>query len=363
MLKRCEETNLVLNWEKCHFMVKEGIILRHKVSGSGIEVDKAKIKAISKLPYPTNCESQFEKLSRTCCVLTESYEGAWPEMRQHKFFDNVRADHLEDIMASPPPQEKSSRLGFNGHISSQMHVSWYKFAMNVNEQETSHQGTKHLRNTSKSTKYSMFGGLTLWDPSPHQTEKKYVLVAIDYVSKWVEAQAFHTNDARNVVNFLKRLFARFVIPKALISDRGTHFSNYQMEKAMKMYRVVHRFSTAYHPHTNMQVKNKNQAIKHILEKTIRSNRKDWSYKLDDALWAFRRAFKPPLGITLFIIIYGKACYLPIELEHKAYWAIKNCNLDFTKAGENRFLQIHELEEMRLDAYETSISYKEQKKMA
>ncbi|GKB13148.1 retrovirus-related pol polyprotein from transposon 17.6 [Tanacetum coccineum] len=57
MLKRCKETNLVLNWEKCHFMVKEGIILGHKVSGSGIEVDKAKIKAISKLPYPTNVKA------------------------------------------------------------------------------------------------------------------------------------------------------------------------------------------------------------------------------------------------------------------------------------------------------------------
>ncbi|GJX81512.1 reverse transcriptase domain-containing protein [Tanacetum coccineum] len=273
------------------------------------------------------------------CVLTESYEGAWPEMRQHKFFDNVTANHLEDIMASPPPQEKSSRLGFNGHISSEMH-KYIQVCKIFND-----------------------WGIDFMGPFPLSNGNKYVLVAIDYVSKWVEAQAFPTNDARNVVNFLKRLFARFGILKALISDRGTHFCNYQMEKAMKMYGVVLRFSTAYHPQTNRQVKNMNQAIKHILEKTIRSNRKDWSYKLDDALWAFRRAFKPPLGTTLFRIIYGKACHLPIKLEHKAYWAIKNCNLDLTKAGENRFLQIYELDEMRLDAYETSIYYKERKKMA
>ncbi|GJU08962.1 reverse transcriptase domain-containing protein [Tanacetum coccineum] len=100
-------------------------------------------------------------------------------------------------------------------------------------------------------------------------------VAIDYVSKWVKAQAFPTNDAQNIVNFLKKLFARFRIPKALISDRGTYFRNYQMEQAMKRYGVIHRFSTAYHPQTNGQVKNKNRAIKHILEKAIRSNRKDW----------------------------------------------------------------------------------------
>ncbi|GKB50452.1 reverse transcriptase domain-containing protein [Tanacetum coccineum] len=175
-------------------------------------------------------------------------------------------------------------------------------------------------------------------PFPSSNRNKYILVAIDYVSKWVEAQAFPTSDARNVVNFLKRLFARFGIPKALISDRGTHFCNYQMEKAMKRYGVVHRFSTAYHPQTNRQ-----------------------SYKLDDALWAFRTTFKTPLGTTPFRIIYGKACHLPIKLEHKAYWAIKNCNMDLTKARANRFLQINELDEIRLDAYESSVSYKEQPK--
>ncbi|GJU96054.1 reverse transcriptase domain-containing protein [Tanacetum coccineum] len=120
-------------------------------------------------------------------------------------------------------------------------------------------------------------------PFPSSNENKYILVAIDYISTWVEAHAFPTSDARNVVNFLMRLFIRFRIPKALISDRGTHLCNYQMEKAMKRYRVVHRFSTAYHPQINRQVENTNQAIKRILKKTIRNNMKYWSYKLDDAL--------------------------------------------------------------------------------
>ncbi|GJY28442.1 reverse transcriptase domain-containing protein [Tanacetum coccineum] len=113
-----------------------------------------------------------------------------------------------------------------------------------------------------------------------------------------------------------------------------------------------------HISSKMHVENTNQAIKRILEKTVRGNRKDWSYKLDDALWAFWTAFKIPLGTTPLRIIYGKACHLLVELENKAYWDIKNCNLDLRKAGENRFLQINDLDEMRLDAYETSISYKE-----
>ncbi|GKF71815.1 hypothetical protein Tco_0207929 [Tanacetum coccineum] len=103
-------------------------------------------------------------------VLTESYKDAWPEMRQHKFFGNVIADHPEDFMASPPQQEKSSRSGFTGHISFAMHASWSRSAMHVSELETFHQGMKYLRNTSKSAKYSMYGGLILWDLSPHQTE-------------------------------------------------------------------------------------------------------------------------------------------------------------------------------------------------
>ncbi|GJY90098.1 reverse transcriptase domain-containing protein, partial [Tanacetum coccineum] len=93
-------------------------------------------------------------------------------------------------------------------------------------------------------------GIDFKGPFPSSNGNRYILVAIDYVSKCVEAQAFAINDAQNVVNFLKKLFARFGIPKALISDRGTHLCNYQMERAMKRYGVIHRFSTVYHPQTN-----------------------------------------------------------------------------------------------------------------
>ncbi|XP_022030568.1 KRAB-A domain-containing protein 2-like [Helianthus annuus] len=140
---------------------------------------------------------------------------------------------------------------------------------------------------------------------------------VQHVSKWVEAQALPTNDARVVVRFLKKLFTRLGTPKAIISDCGTHFCNTVMEKAFERYGVTHRLSTAYHPQTSSQFENANRVVKRILEITVGKIRKEWSDKLDDALWAFRTSYKTPLGTTPFMIVYGKACHLPVELEHRA----------------------------------------------
>ncbi|GKC92976.1 reverse transcriptase domain-containing protein, partial [Tanacetum coccineum] len=190
---------------------------------------------------------------------------------------------------------------------------------------------------------------------------KYILVAVDYLSKWVEAKALPTNDACVVCKFLKSLFARFGTPRAIISDRGTHFCNDQFAKVMAKYGVTHRLSTPYHPQTSGQVEVSNRGIKRILERTIGENRASWSDKLDDALWAFRTAFKTPIGCTPYRLVYGKACHLPIELEHKAFWALKQTNLDFNLAGKNRKSQINELYELRDEAYENSLLYKEKTK--
>nr|GEY23410.1 reverse transcriptase domain-containing protein [Tanacetum cinerariifolium] len=225
MLQMCEDTNLVLNWEKCHFMVKEGIVLGHKIYKFGIEIDKAKVDVIAKLPHPTSV--------KVC-----------------EIFDVWEIDFMR--------------------------------------------------------------------PFPSSKGNKYILMAVDYLSKWVEAKALPTNDARVVVKFLKSLFARFGTPRAIISDRGTHFCNDQFAKVMFKYRVTHHLSTAYHPQTSGQVEVLNRGLKRILERTIGENRAPWSDKLDDALWAFRTAFKTPIGCTPYKLVYKKACHLPIELEHKAY---------------------------------------------
>ncbi|GKB49253.1 reverse transcriptase domain-containing protein [Tanacetum coccineum] len=114
---------------------------------------------------------------------------------------------------------------------------------------------------------------------------EYILVAVDYISKWAEAQALPTNDAQVVVTFLKKLFCRFGMPKALIRDR---------------------------------VENTNRALKRILEKAVKDNPAIWSRNLDDALWAFRTAYKTPTGTIPYKLIYGNNCHLPFEIEHRAY---------------------------------------------
>nr|GEY19063.1 reverse transcriptase domain-containing protein [Tanacetum cinerariifolium] len=178
-------------------------------------------------------------------------------------------------------------------------------------------------------------GIDFMGPFPSSKGNKYILVAVDYLSKWVEAKVLPTNDARVVVKFLKSLFSRFGTPKAIISDRGTHFCNDQFSRVMSKYGVTHHLSIAYHPQTSRQVEVTNRGLKRILERTVGENRALWSDKLEDALWAFRTAFKNPIGCTPYRLVYGKSCHLPLELEHKAFWALKHANFDLKTAGDHQ----------------------------
>ncbi|GJR85146.1 reverse transcriptase domain-containing protein [Tanacetum coccineum] len=167
-------------------------------------------------------------------------------------------------------------------------------------------------------------GIDFMGPFPSSRGNKYILVAVDYLSKWVEVKALPINDARVVVKFLKSLFTRFGTPRAIISDRGTHFCNDQFAKVMSKYGVTHRLATAYHPQMSGQV-------------------------------------KTPIGCTPYKLVYRKSCHLPIELEHKAYWALKHANFNLKTAGDHRKLQLNELNVLRDQAYENSLIYKKRMK--
>ncbi|GJT52020.1 reverse transcriptase domain-containing protein, partial [Tanacetum coccineum] len=453
---RLEDNNLVLNWEKCHLMVKEGIVLGHKISKSGIEADKAKVDVIAKLPHPTSrlpfeiicdasdyavgavlgqCKTKhfqplhyasktmtdaqahytttekellavvyaFEKfrpyfvLSKTIVYMDHSAlkyllakQDAKPRLlrwilllqefdvifRDKKGAKNLAADHLSRLenphqcdlekkeINETFPLETLEMITFHGDsnttwfadianyharnfvvkgMSSQQkkklfkdvkHYFWddpYLFRICtdqvirrcVHSQEAvdilmaCHNGPTRGHHGANYTAKKVFDsgfywptiycdahdmifdvwGIDYMGPFSSSRGNMYILVAVDYLSKWVEAKALPTNDARVVFKFLKSLFARFGTPRAIISDRCTYFCNDQFAKVMLKYGVTHHLSTAYHPQTSGQVEVLNYGLKHILERTVGENRASWSDKLDDALWAFRIAFKTSIGCT------------------------------------------------------------------
>ncbi|GJX62664.1 reverse transcriptase domain-containing protein [Tanacetum coccineum] len=393
MLYHCKDAHLVFNWEKCHFMVKEGIVLGHKVSSAGLEVDKAKIDIILKLPPPTNIKALrhlFKKQDAKLrliqwILLLQEFDI---EIKDRKGTGNVVADHLSRIENDESSDDSEVDDNFLGESLMEMNTKdkpWsadfvnYLVADILPKRITYQQKNKFFSdlkhyfweepyifkvcsdacqktgNISKRDEMPLnniqvceifdIWGIDFMGPFLKSYKFEYNIVAVDYISKWDEAQALPTNDARVVVTFLKKLFYHFGMPKALISDRGTHFCNKIMEKTMKRYGVNHCLSTSYHPQTTV---NDNPAI--------------WSRKLDDTLWAFLTAYKTPTGTTPYKLIYGKNCHLPFEIKHRAYWALKNCNPDLIAAGEKRVFQLHELDELRQQAYENSCLYKARTKV-
>nr|GEY27420.1 reverse transcriptase domain-containing protein [Tanacetum cinerariifolium] len=243
MLKRCEDTRLALNWVKSHFMVKEGIVLGHKISKKGIEVDKEKIEVISMLPYPTTVKG-------------------------------IR-----------------SFLG---------HAGFYR------------RFIKDFSNISK--------------PMTHLLEKNSPFI--------------FSNDC---IQAFRTLNEKLIEAPILIAPNW--------DQPFELMCNASDFA----------VEVTNRGLKRILERTVGENRALWSDKLEDALWAFRTAFKTPISCTPYRIVYGKSCHLPLELEHKAFWALKHANFNLKTAGDHQKLQLNKLSELRDQAYENSLIYKERTK--
>nr|GEW06184.1 reverse transcriptase domain-containing protein [Tanacetum cinerariifolium] len=183
----------------------------------------------------------------------------------------------------------------------------------------------------------------------------------NYIDKKTSGQVEVTNQG------LKRILERTVgenrtlwtdkLDDALLAFR----TSFKTPIVISKYGVTHRLSTTYHPQTSDHVEVTNQGLKRILERTVGENRTLWTDKLDDALWAFRTSFKTPIGCTPYRLVYRKSCHLPLELEHKAYWALKHANFDLKITGDHRKLQLNELHDLRDQAYENSLIYKERAK--
>nr|GEY32850.1 reverse transcriptase domain-containing protein [Tanacetum cinerariifolium] len=362
MLKRCEDTNLALNWEKSHFMVKEGIVLGYRISKSGIEVDRAKVEVIAKLPHPTTVKGEFDidvrdkkgaknlaidHLSRLKNPHQDEFENKeitktfpletlgslalrsdstpWftdfanyharnfivkgmSTQQKNKFFKDVKHYLWDDPFLFKICADQVIRRCVSGQEAFDILKAYHSgpteghYGSNYTTKNVFDARDEMPQNSIQVYEIFDIWGIDFIRPFPSSRGKKYILVAVDYLYKWVEAKALPTNDARVVCKFLKSLFARFGTPRAIISDRGTHFCNDQFSKVMLKYRVTYRLSTAYHLQTSGQVEVSNRGLKRILERTVGENRASWSDKLDDALWAFRTAYKTPIECTPYKLV-------------------------------------------------------------
>ncbi|XP_039010535.1 uncharacterized protein LOC120139357 [Hibiscus syriacus] len=201
-----------------------------------------------------------------------------------------------------------------------------------------------------------------WNQAPETNKTKGKRKMPDKLGSRFGYMARKVSDAKSVLRFIyKNIFTRFDTPRAFISDKGSQFKYKQVINALQKYGVKYRIATIYHPQSNGQVEVSNQEIKKILEKVMNLFKKEWSLRQDEALWAYRTAYKTPLRMSLFRLVYGKACHLPMELEHKTMWAPKRLNFDFNVVGEKRMMDLNKLEVLRNDAYESSRIYKEKSK--
>nr|GEV22141.1 reverse transcriptase domain-containing protein [Tanacetum cinerariifolium] len=282
MLQRCEDTNLSLNWEKSQFMVKEGIVLGHKISKNKIEVDKAKVDVITKLPHPTTVKGCQGEIARWVLLLQE-FDF---KVLDTKGAENLAANHLSRLenpyenVQDPKeinetfPLKTLSMLTFHGDSI----ALWFANFSNY------HAGNFIVKDRSSQQKNKFFKDMKhyFWDDPflfkictdqviwrcVHEKEALYIL------------EACHNGPTGDIM-VLTSPPRRFGAPRAIISDRGTHFCNDQFAKVMLKYGVTHRLSTAYHPQTSGQVEVSNRGLKRILERIVGENRASLLDKLDD----------------------------------------------------------------------------------
>nr|GEU51999.1 DNA-directed DNA polymerase [Tanacetum cinerariifolium] len=405
--------SLCLNWEKSHFMVKEGIILGHKISKNEIEVDKVKVDVIAKLPHPITVKGicsflghasfyrrfiqDFSKIARPITRLLEKYTSFFFSKECVEAFQTLKRKLAEAPILIAPDWDLPFKLMCDASDFVIGVVLWQRQEKHFRPIHYASKTMTAVKSSYTTMEKEMLAVVYAFEKIHSYFIMNKSIVYTDYSTLryffakkdskarlllWVlllqefKFKVIDTKGAKNLAaDHLSRLenpHQNVLDPKEINetfpletlnmvsfrSDRGTHFCNDQFAKVMLKYDVTHRLATAYHPQTSGQVEVSNCGLKRILKRIVGENCASWSDKLDDALWAFRTAYKTPIGCTPYKLVYEKACHLPIELEHKAYWALKHTKFDLQTAGDHKKIQLKELNKLRDQAYENSLITKE-----
>nr|GEV93326.1 reverse transcriptase domain-containing protein [Tanacetum cinerariifolium] len=331
MLKRCEDTNLVLNWEKCHFMCREGIILGHKISKFDLEVDCAKVDVIAKLPHSTtkipfvfskDCIAAFETLKMN---LTEAPILVVPDW-------NLPFELMCD----------ASDFAIGAVLGQQMLAVVYAFekfrpylVLSKSIVYTDHSALKYLLNKQDAKLRLIRWVLLLKEFDIIIRDKKETEnLAADHLSR-LENPHKDVSENKDINEKIPLETLRVISSESTpwFADYANFHAGNFIVKGMSSQQKKKFFKDVKHylwddPYL-FRI-----CVDQIIRRTVGENRASWSDKLDDALWVFHTAFKTPIGCTPYKLVYGKSCHLPIELEHKAYWALKHANFDLKTAGDH-----------------------------
>nr|GEW66000.1 DNA-directed DNA polymerase [Tanacetum cinerariifolium] len=403
-------------------MLEDWPEMRQKISKSVIEVDRAKVDVIAKLPHPTTVKGvrsflghagfyrcfiqDFSKIARPMTHLLEketpvvfskecvdsfdtlkkkayrSSDLGCPQleptfrinMRCKRFYDrcrseNLAADHLsrlenphKDVLENKDINENFP-LETLGSLSNDS-TPWFADIANFQERNFIKKGLTYQQKKKffKDVKHYFWDDPYLFQICADQIIRHCVhgQEAIDILKACHEGPTGGHHGANLTA---KKVFdagffwpliyrdAHDMIKSSDTCQRQGKFSqrDEMPQNAIQVYEIFNVWEVS------------NRGLKCILERTVGENRASWSDKLEDALWAFRTAFKSPIGCTLYKLVYGNSFHLPIELEHRAYWALKHVNFDLKTVGDHRKLQLNELNELRDQAYENSVIYKERTK--